>query len=142
MGDLWALRRIFRSDRSLGIRNRLRSVFAAPNVRYSVRVKIRNMFLSGPDEDPGHRELTFSKNCVSLEISGPEANDLSFCDLPGIAPFPSRHFPWGCELNIFEKASLPASSRWQHLRYRPCEGSGTTYICKPSCLILSRHLRK
>ena len=41
------------------------------------------MFLSGPDEDGGHPELTFSKNCVSLEISGPELTDLSFCDLPG-----------------------------------------------------------
>ena len=40
-------------------------------------------FLSGPDEDPDSRELTFSKNCVSLEISGPELTDLSFCDLPG-----------------------------------------------------------
>lgn len=40
-------------------------------------------FLSGPDEDLSTRELTFSKNCVSLEISGPELTDLSFCDLPG-----------------------------------------------------------
>jgi len=44
------------------------------------------MFLSGPDEDPDYRELTFSKNCVSLEISGPELTDLSFCDLPGTLP--------------------------------------------------------
>ena len=43
-------------------------------------------FLSGPDEDPINKGLTFSKNCVSLEISGPELTDLSFCDLPG-APF-------------------------------------------------------
>jgi len=41
------------------------------------------VFLSGPDEDPPHRELTFSKNCVSLDISGPDLTDLSFCDLPG-----------------------------------------------------------
>lgn len=41
-------------------------------------------FLTGPDEDLDYpRELTFSKNCVSLEISGPELTDLSFCDLPG-----------------------------------------------------------
>ena len=45
-------------------------------------------FLSGPDEDPDLRELTFSKNCVSLEISGPELTDLSFCDLPGTPLFP------------------------------------------------------
>ena len=48
-------------------------------------------FLSGPDEDSGHPELTFSKNCVSLEISGPELTDLSFCDLPG-TPFFSSPF--------------------------------------------------
>ena len=42
-----------------------------------------DVFLSGPDEDPSHRELTFSKNCVALDISGPDLTDLSFCDLPG-----------------------------------------------------------
>ena len=40
-------------------------------------------FLSGPDEDPDQRELSFSKNCVCLELSGPDLTDLSFCDLPG-----------------------------------------------------------
>ena len=41
-------------------------------------------FLSGPDEDPdGGSELSFSKNCVCLELSGPDLMDLSFCDLPG-----------------------------------------------------------
>ena len=52
-----------------------------------------DMFLSGPDGDPDYRELTFSKNCVSLEISGPELTDLSFCDLPGALlspPFPFK----------------------------------------------------
>jgi hypothetical protein len=29
-------------------------------------------------------ELTFSKNCVCLQISGPDVADLSFCDLPGM----------------------------------------------------------
>jgi hypothetical protein len=49
------------------------------------------IFLKGPDEDLDHRrELTFSKNCVSLEISGPELTDLSFCDLPGMRLFPFR----------------------------------------------------
>lgn len=47
-----------------------------------------DVFLSGLDEDPDYRELTFSKNCVSLEISGPELTDLSFCDLPGAPFFP------------------------------------------------------
>ena len=46
-----------------------------------------DVFLSGPDDDPSHRELTFSKNCVSLDISGPDLTDLSFCDLPGTLSF-------------------------------------------------------
>ena len=41
-------------------------------------------FLSGPDGDPDTMELSFSKNCVCLEISGPDLTDLSFCDLPGM----------------------------------------------------------
>jgi hypothetical protein len=40
-------------------------------------------FLNGQDEDPESRELTFSTNCVSLQITGRDVADLSFCDLPG-----------------------------------------------------------
>ncbi len=40
-------------------------------------------FLDGDDEDLRDNELTFSTNCVSLQISGPDVADLSFCDLPG-----------------------------------------------------------
>lgn len=40
-------------------------------------------FLQGDDEDPVLRQLTFSTNCVSLQISGREVADLSFVDLPG-----------------------------------------------------------
>ena len=47
-----------------------------PSTRYET-------FLKGPDEDPDTRELSFSKNCVCLELSGPDLTDLSFCDLPG-----------------------------------------------------------
>ena len=59
-------------------------------------------FLTGPDEDSSSRELTFSKNCVSLEISGPELTDLSFCDLPGTPSLfpPSPRLTVG--LNVFE----------------------------------------
>lgn len=45
-------------------------------------------FLLGPDEDPDDRELSFSKNCVCLELNGPDLTDLSFCDLPGTCHFP------------------------------------------------------
>lgn len=53
------------------------------------------IFLTGPDEDLDYRrELTFSKNCVSLEISGPELTDLSFCDLPGMCFSFFLLLPW------------------------------------------------
>jgi hypothetical protein len=35
------------------------------------------------DWEFGPPELSFSGDCVSLEISGPDVADLSFCDLPG-----------------------------------------------------------
>ena len=34
-------------------------------------------------EDIQDSVLSFSSNCVSLQISGPDVADLSFCDLPG-----------------------------------------------------------
>jgi hypothetical protein len=40
-------------------------------------------FLEGDDDDPPERQLTFSSNCICLEISGNDVADLSFCDLPG-----------------------------------------------------------
>ena len=47
-------------------------------------------FLFGPDGEPAEgSELSFSKNRVCLELSGPDLTDLSFCDLPGTRP--SRH---------------------------------------------------
>ena len=45
--------------------------------------KLPKYFLDKEDEDEVHSELNFSINCVSLQISGPEVADLSFCDLPG-----------------------------------------------------------
>jgi hypothetical protein len=42
-------------------------------------------FLANEDEDEPVSELNFSTNCVSLQISGPEVADLSFCDLPGMS---------------------------------------------------------
>ena len=44
-----------------------------------------DLFLSGPDMSDLDEvsELSFSKNCVYLELSGPDLTDLSFCDLPG-----------------------------------------------------------
>jgi len=40
-------------------------------------------FLDNEDVDPEEHQLSFSTNCVSLQISGRDVADLSFCDLPG-----------------------------------------------------------
>ena len=40
------------------------------------------VFLRGEEMTP---DLLFSKNCVSLEVSGPDVIDLSLVDLPGIS---------------------------------------------------------
>jgi hypothetical protein len=50
-------------------------------------------FLDGPDVDHPQRQLTFSSNCVSLQISGSEVADLSFVDLPGNAFEPYQFIP-------------------------------------------------
>ena len=47
--------------------------------------KLPKDFLDNKDEDELVSELNFSTNCVSLQISGPEVADLSFCDLPGMS---------------------------------------------------------
>ena len=43
-------------------------------------------FLEGDEETATQSELTFSTNCISLQISGQDVADLSFCDLPGECP--------------------------------------------------------
>ena len=43
-----------------------------------------NIFLEADEEDFPEREVDFTKNSVSLRISGPDVEDLSFCDLPGM----------------------------------------------------------
>ena len=47
--------------------------------------KLAKDFLDDEDEEELVSELNFSTNCVSLQISGPEVADLSFCDLPGMS---------------------------------------------------------
>ncbi len=45
-------------------------------------------FLNDDEDMPVEKtELSFSHNCVSLQISGPDVADLSFCDLPGTIRF-------------------------------------------------------
>lgn len=40
-------------------------------------------YLTVEDWELDPTESSFSKDCVTLEISGPDVADLSFCDLPG-----------------------------------------------------------
>lgn len=95
-------------------------------------------FLAGPDEDLNYpRELTFSKNCVCLEISGPELTDLSFCDLPGMhlsALFP---FLFRCETEHFWKGLIASVGQGGNSSdIDLVKDLVTTYIGKQSCLIL------
>lgn len=48
--------------------------------------KSMELFLNESEtgNEKGHSESTFSSNCITLQISGPDIADLSFCDLPGI----------------------------------------------------------
>lgn len=48
--------------------------------------KAAKYFLTAEDDDYTEHELSFSKDRVSLQISGPDVADLSFCDLPGSLP--------------------------------------------------------
>lgn len=79
--------------------------------------KPRKHFLEGEDEDGLDSELSFSNNCVSLQISGPDVADLSFCDLPGLI------------------ASV-SSTRGSANDIALVEGLVTSYIKKTSCIIL------
>ncbi|PFH47397.1 hypothetical protein AMATHDRAFT_42963 [Amanita thiersii Skay4041] len=72
-------------------------------------------FLNGDDEDI-ESELSFSSNCVSLQISGPDVADLSFCDLPGLI------------------ASVRTGGNTNDIQL--VENLVTSYIKKSSCIIL------
>lgn len=78
--------------------------------------KPRSDFLEA-DEDVANPELSFSNNCVTLQISGPDIADLSFCDLPGLI------------------ASV-SSSKGNSNDIALVENLVTAYIKKPSCIIL------
>lgn len=48
-------------------------------------------FLDGEELEVDY-ELTFSKNCVCLQINGSDVADLSFVDLPGLCSCPILSF--------------------------------------------------
>lgn len=68
------------------------------------------------DQTDEQAELSFSKNCVSLEISGKDVADLSFVDLPGLI------------------ASVGSAGKTGDIDL--VKGLVTSYIEKPSCVIL------
>ncbi|KAG5220008.1 P-loop containing nucleoside triphosphate hydrolase protein [Salix suchowensis] len=90
-------------------------------------------FLDGDDEDLPKSELTFSTNCVTLQISGPGVADLSFCDLPGLFTI------FYCCLMCSEQwlgliASVGTGGNNNDIQL--VENLVTSYISKPSCVIL------
>ncbi|PPR05457.1 hypothetical protein CVT24_008226 [Panaeolus cyanescens] len=74
-------------------------------------------FLNGDEDDGDTDALSFSKNYVSLQISGPDVADLSFVDLPGLI------------------ASV-GGTRGNNNDIGLVKGLVTSYIAKPSCIIL------
>ncbi|KAF7304101.1 hypothetical protein MIND_00641600 [Mycena indigotica] len=70
------------------------------------------------DADPEMHEVSFSKNFISLSISGRDLADLSFVDLPGLI------------------ASVSDSRGGKKGDIAMVEGLVTWYISKPSCVIL------
>lgn len=68
------------------------------------------------DQTAEQAELSFSKNCVSLSISGKDVADLSFVDLPGLI------------------ASVGSAGKTGDIDL--VKGLVTSYIEKPSCVIL------
>ena len=68
------------------------------------------------DDLPEENEMSFSKNYVSLEISGPQLTDLSFVDLPGLI------------------ASIGRGGRDRDIEL--VKSLVTSYIEKPSCVVL------
>lgn len=94
-------------------------------------------FLLGPDGEPdGGPELSFSKNCVCLELSGPDLTDLSFCDLPGTC---LPRYPMTAFLNIdtVRKGLIVSVSQGSNdSDIELVRDLVKTYVVRPSCLIL------
>ena len=95
-------------------------------------------FLTGPDGDPdGGAELTFSKNCISLELSGPDLTDLSFCDLPGTLLSPVPCGPLHSKVGFVRKGLIVSvSGGGNELDIELVRDLVKSYISRPSCLIL------
>ena len=97
--------------------------------------KLPKDFLDNEDEIELESELNFSTNCVSLQISGPEVADLSFCDLPGMS-FTFFNFHFLLDYFLSGLIASVSSGRGSSNDIALVESLVTAYIKKPSCIIL------
>jgi hypothetical protein len=95
-------------------------------------------FLEGKEESQHSAELSFSNNCISLQISGPDLADLSFCDLPGgvFVSLCSRKLMLKRELDKGLISSVSSGSKGGSDNISLIENLVSSYIKKPSCIIL------
>ena len=91
------------------------------------------------EEDDLISELSFSTNCVSLQISGPEVADLSFCDLPGTLRYIFLSFS-SCLTSLVNLPGLIVSVSSARVGSSDdislVRSLVSSYIKKPSCIIL------
>jgi hypothetical protein len=93
-------------------------------------------FLQGDDEDPEDRQLTFSNNCVSLQISGRDVGMLTTVSLPLRK---NTHYLEKADLSFVDLPGLIASvgKGGNASDIELVKKLVDSYIHKPSCLILS-----
>ncbi|KAI0262190.1 P-loop containing nucleoside triphosphate hydrolase protein [Gloeopeniophorella convolvens] len=77
-------------------------------------------FLSGAEDDMGDNQISFSSNCIVLQISGRDVTDLNFIDLPGTCiGYKQMLIRWGLQSDI-----------------DLIRGLSVSYIKRQSCIIL------
>lgn len=77
-------------------------------------------FLTSDDEDTPSAELTFSTNYVSVQISGPDVADLSFCDLPGELLLPNLVGPPSVLTAWCSRLDCECGQRRKRQRHQTC----------------------
>ena len=93
-------------------------------------------FLDEDNQEELDSQLSFSLNSVTLQISGPDVADLSFCDLPGT--FRSLVISSKlCSLTtLIGLIASVSSGRGGNNDIALVESLVTAYVKKPSCIIL------
>ena len=93
-------------------------------------------FLDG-NEESETTDLTFSTNCVSLQISGTDVADLSFVDLPGrFVPYSMFKYSFAVLKVRFIGLIVSVSKGGHESDIELVKNLVSSYISKPSCLIL------